>query len=244
MIPPARFGHTATQLPSGSNELLIVGGRDQMNSCRDLVRNVAHGGFGDHSGLHILDVAGQAWSERTFSGTPPEKAGMAVITSLAPFPREANDKHHNPGVELFLLDLEKWLWSQPAVQGAPAARLGMAAARSGTSERRVYLFGGVVLRGDQVMVDKTVYMLETVEAKDAKAALAAAAAKELDDVPTPVELDNEVEQQENFRSTGICTEEKAFFKLQSKKTSFPRSQVAEVRRKDNRHSKKSGQKPG
>lgn len=59
------------------------------------------------------------------------------------------------GVELFLLDLEKWLWSQPSVQGAPAARLGMAAASLGTgSERRVYLFGGVVLRGDQVRMSR------------------------------------------------------------------------------------------
>lgn len=48
----------------------------------------------------------------------------------------------------------------------------MAAAGTATGtgvDARVYVFGGVVLRGDQVMVDKTVYMLETMEAKEAKA---------------------------------------------------------------------------
>lgn len=60
------------------------------------------------------------------------------------------------GVELFILDLEKWCWSHPLVQGAaPACRLGMAGAAFGpmgeaVNERRLYLFGGVVLRGEQV----------------------------------------------------------------------------------------------
>lgn len=276
IIPAARFGHTATQLPDASS-LLVIGGRDQMTSCRDLVR--------DHSGLHILDVAKHAWSEQTFSGTPPEKvfghfACLWTPRSLLLVSGEAIDKPQAPGgVELFLLDLEKWCWSQPGVQGAaPPCRLGMAGAALGclgadaVNERRLYLFGGVVLRGEQVVVDKTVYMLETVEAKDAKAA---AAAKELDDAPA-VELDNEVEQEitafpeiptelvgdiptdlpdegdqneevedePELSFEELLEQEKAFFKLQSKKTSFPRSQVAEVRRKDNRQGKKSGQKSG
>lgn len=60
------------------------------------------------------------------------------------------------GVELFILDLEKWCWSHPLVQGAaPACRLGMGGAAFGclgeaVNERRLYLFGGVVLRGEQV----------------------------------------------------------------------------------------------
>lgn len=273
IIPPARFGHTATQLPDAS--LLVVGGRDQMTSCRDLVR--------DHSGLHVLDVEKHAWSEQTFTGTPPEKvfghaACLWTPRSLLLVSGEANDKPQAPGgVELFILDLEKWCWSHPLVQGAaPACRLGMGGAAFGclgeaVNERRLYLFGGVVLRGEQVMVDRTVYMLETVEAKDAKAA---AAAKELDDVPA-VELDNEgeqeitaspdipelvgdiptdlpdegdqneeVEDEPELSFEELLEQEKAFFKLQSKKTSFPRSQVAEVRRKDNRQGKKSGQKSG
>lgn len=40
-----RFGHTATQLLTSdgqpTQQLLIVGGRDQMTSCRDLVRDMA-----------------------------------------------------------------------------------------------------------------------------------------------------------------------------------------------------------
>ena len=62
------------------------------------------------------------------------------------------------GVELFILDLEKWCWSHPLVQGAaPACRLGMAGAAFGSlgeavNERRLYLFGGVVLRGEQVRI--------------------------------------------------------------------------------------------
>lgn len=275
IIPPARFGHTATQLLTSdgqpTQQLLIVGGRDQMTSCRDLVR--------DHSGLHILNVADRSWSEQAFSGIPPEKVmgHFACIWNPRTLLLLSGEAEASAGVELFLLDLEKWSWSQPQVQGSPpCARLGMAAAGTATGtgvDARVYVFGGVVLRGDQVMVDKTVYMLETMEAKEAKAE--AAAARELEEAGTVLrdeELENdaeqdmvacphlvpekgeaptdlpddgdpneEVEDEPELSFEELLEQEKAFFKLQSKKTSFPRSQ-AEVRRKDNRQSKKSAPK--
>ena len=246
-----------------------------MTSCRDLVH--------DHSGLHLLDTSKRAWSEQNFRGSPPEKVfgHFACIwnpQTLLLLSGEA-ERQGTPAVELFLLDLETWTWSQPAVQGfLPSSRLGHAVA---AVDERVYLFGGLILRGDQLGVDKTIYVLQS-EARDSKTL------KDLDlkdfedfekippekpekqtvgccdteatesprgmngdkdvltDLPGPEACDfggdqnDEVEDEPELSFEELLEQEKAFFKLQSKKASFPRSQH-EVRRKDNRsNNKKTG----
>ena len=61
----------------------------------DLPRN----GFlsqGDHSGLHILDVEKHAWSEQTFTGTPPEKVGCTGGTLGCWIPQRRCQKISHP----------------------------------------------------------------------------------------------------------------------------------------------------
>ena len=60
----------------------------------DLPRN----GFsqGDHSGLHVLDVEKHAWSEQTFTGTPPEKVGCTGGTLGCWIPQRRCQKISHP----------------------------------------------------------------------------------------------------------------------------------------------------
>eukprot|EP00913_Durusdinium_trenchii_P023129 g21711.t1 len=254
-IPAARFGHTATKLsPPGPPGLLIIGGRDQMTSSRDFVH--------DHSGLHILDTSKRSWSEQGFTGKPPEKVfGHFACTwtarSLLLVTGEASEKRDTQGVELFFLDLEKWIWSQPVVAGLlPCSRLGHAVA---AADERVYLFGGLILRGDQPAVDKTIYMLQTEGMRDSKISKELWDLDELErispeekserqilgdeespgvsgdkevltDLPGPEtcefagDQNEEGEDEPELTFEELLEQEKAFFKLQSKKASFPRQQ--------------------
>lgn len=172
--PPARFGHSATNLPGSFGKLLVVGGRDHL-----------HGGCADptlcngFTGLHILDTERRAWTQQSFSGTPPAQAfyhsacildeqTLLVLASGSGKHRGAGGARGASGavpdgaadvLPLHLLDLESWRWSQPRASGVgPAPRVGHAAAAAGG---RVYIFGGLVRRGGQNAVDKGVYVLET-----------------------------------------------------------------------------------
>lgn len=184
-----------------------------MTSSRHLVH--------DHSGLHLLDLSKQSWSEQPFSGRCPQKAfgHFACIwneRSLLLLSGEAEGKEAQ--VELFLLDLESFSWSRPVVQGLPpCARLGHAVA---VVDDRLYLFGGLTLRGEDAVLDKTVYVLESSlkvkeEAKEENE-------EETEDAEVP-------ESEEELSFEQLLEQEKAFFKLQSKKASFPRH---EQRRKE------------
>ena len=179
-----------------------------MTSSRHLVH--------DHTGLHLLDLSKQSWSEQAFSGRCPQKAfgHFACIwneRNLLLLSGEAEGKE--PHVELFLLDLDSFSWSRPVVQGLPpCARLGHAVA---VVDERLYLFGGLVLRGEEAVLDKTVYVLESSELKEEK---------EENEETEDAECDEEL----NFER--LLEQEKTFFKLQNKKTSFPRH---EQRRKEN-----------
>jgi len=162
--PPARFGHTATNLPGSSGKLLVVGGRDHL-----------HGGareaplWGAFTGLHILDTERRSWTQQSFSGTPPAQAfyhSACVLDDHTVLFLESGTGTADSSlggalpdaVPLHLLDLESWRWSRPRPAGVgPAPRVGHAAAAAGS---RVYLFGGVVRRGGQAVVDKAVYVLE------------------------------------------------------------------------------------
>ncbi|CAE7507101.1 DRC7 [Symbiodinium sp. CCMP2592] len=305
-IPAARFGHAATTLPRQSSCMLVIGGRDHMTSPKDaLVR--------DHTGLHILDTARQTWTEQSFGGRPPEKAfypSTCLIDDQTLLFLSGSRGRWEPAkdvLEVFLLDLEAWVWSRPCLQGIPPCpRVGQTVAAVGD---RVYLFGGLTLRGDAAIVDKAVYLLETTQERRLDgASLAQAKASDLKptlkslvpepgfvescaktppeeknqrditekattagttpcDSPRgttasstgdrgaslvehfgvpecgePQEEDEEMEDEPELSFEELLEQEKAFFKTQSKKTSFPRSQATqEVRRKENRG--KKGSKP-
>jgi len=197
--PPARFGHSATNLPGSSGKLLVVGGRDHLGGA-----GVGSGLGGGFTGLHILDTERRLWAQQPFTGCPPAQAfyhsacvlddqTILFLTSGA----GAAGSDAADAVPLHLLDLESWRWSSPRAAGVcPAPRVGHAATVAGG---RVYLFGGVVRRGRQAAVDKAVYVLETSQPQrpereatgkgekgkgertkgDAKAAAAASAAEKL-----------------------------------------------------------------
>ncbi|CAE8606580.1 unnamed protein product, partial [Polarella glacialis] len=153
--PPARFGHTATHLPGQSGKLLILGGRDHLGT---------HGDDGHHrdlTGLHILDMERRVWQEQTYSGAPPRQAfyHSACLLDDQTLLIVGGGREQQDSVPLYLLDLEFWTWTRPSVAGPqPLPRIGHAAAAAGG---RVYLFGGMVRRGEATVVDKAVYVLES-----------------------------------------------------------------------------------
>lgn len=152
--PPARFGHTATNLPGNPSKLLVVGGRDHLGGVPD------PSFCGSLSGLHILDTDRRAWVQQPYSGTPPTQAfyHSACVVDDSTILYMASWDAGAVSVPLHVLDLEAWRWSTPKATGPqPAPRIGHTATRVGN---RVYVFGGVVRQSSQNFVDKSVYVLD------------------------------------------------------------------------------------
>eukprot|EP00930_Biecheleria_cincta_P029563 TRINITY_DN20545_c0_g1_i1.p1 TRINITY_DN20545_c0_g1~~TRINITY_DN20545_c0_g1_i1.p1 ORF type:complete len:855 (-),score=162.30 TRINITY_DN20545_c0_g1_i1:14-2578(-) len=163
--PAARFGHTATNLPGQAARLLVIGGRDHFGKCKDSLAC-------NHTGLHILDIERRVWQEQVFSGAPPEEAfyHSACLIDEQTLLVACSGRCRVSGedvVPLYVLDLEAWCWSRPSIQGLqPSARIGHTLAAIGN---RMYLFGGMVQRGNSMVVDKAVHVLETPQPKAAVA---------------------------------------------------------------------------
>lgn len=150
--PPARFGHSATNLPGSLSRLLVIGGRDTLS-------DPAAGGL---TGLHILDTERRTWTQQTYSGSPPQRAFYHTATVLDDCTllvcASGSRLDSQDMVPLHLLDLDAWRWSTPRASGAgPAPRIGHTATSVGS---RVYIFGGAVRRGGQASIDKSVHVLE------------------------------------------------------------------------------------
>lgn len=159
--PPARFGHTTTNLPGNPGKLLVVGGRDHVGSVPDLSF------VGSLSGLHLLDTVKRAWLQQPYSGTPPAQAfyHSACVVNDETLLLLASGGAGSPTIPLHLLNLEAWHWTAVAVSGqGPAPRIGHSATSVGG---RVYVFGGLVRQHGQKFVDKNVYVLDASQACDA-----------------------------------------------------------------------------
>lgn len=233
---PARFGHTSTNLPTNINKLLVLGGRDTLVESYAVSLN----------DVQILDTDRRVWLQQPYHGSPPEKMFYHTATVFD----ERILLVVGSGVKLdtvpvHVLDLETWHWNAPAVSGrGPSPRICHTVAAMGN---KLYLFGGVSRQThvaadkqlqDVFAVDKQLYTLEysdcpketsgclKLEEKDypeekdcGKDSGSAACEKDsgLDDSV----FDDGDEPELSFEE--LLAQEKAFFKTQREKLSFPRA---------------------